>query len=151
MKYEGLFALSQPLGLLMIKAWPRWQHTFDLVLPIPLHPQRQRERGYNQAELLVRVIQKELGWMSEPTAIRRERRTRPQLGLTASERRANVSGAFGVDSTKVAGKRILLVDDVCTTGSTLASAAETLFDAGATSVSAYCLTMVVGDQAKTKG
>ncbi|MGD2048851.1 MAG: ComF family protein [Chloroflexota bacterium] len=149
MKYEGFFALSEPLGNLMIKAWPMWQHSFDLVLPIPLHPQRERERGYNQSELLVRQLRKELGWATEPAALKRYRRTRPQLGLTANERRANVRDAFGADSVRVNGKRILLVDDVCTTGSTLASAAEALLNAGARSISAYCLTQAIGNQTIT--
>jgi ComF family protein len=146
MKYEGFFALSEPLGTLMIKAWPKWQQPFDIVLPIPLHPQRERSRGYNQSELLVRELQKGLGWTSCASALKRKRQTRPQLGLTASERRANVRDAFGADSDRVSGKRILLVDDVCTTGSTLASAAEALLDAGAVSISAYCLTQAVGNQ-----
>jgi ComF family protein len=139
MKYSGLFALSQPLGELMISAWPKWQFEFDLILPIPLHAKRLRERGYNQSELLVDVLKKHYGWTGDPSAINRRRHTRPQLGLTANERRANVLGAFVADSTHVANKRVLLVDDVCTTGSTLIAAAQALMQAGAHSVSAYCL------------
>jgi ComF family protein len=149
MKYQGYFALSEPLGELMIMAWPKWQHPIDIVLPIPLHLRRQRQRGYNQSELLVREMQKEFGWKGDPTMLVRSRQTKPQLGLTAIERRANVRGAFGAESSRVSGKRILLVDDVCTTGSTLTAPADALLDAGAQSVSAYCLTIALGDQVIT--
>lgn len=146
MKYEGYYSLAQPLGELMARAWPRWQHPFDLVLPVPLHTARRRQRGYNQAEILVRQLQENLNWPIETAALVRSRKTRPQLGLTAAERRANVLGAFRADPTRIASKRILLVDDVFTTGSTLAAAAAALLDAGATRVTAYCLTCAADRQ-----
>lgn len=145
-KYEGLFALGRPLGRLMIEAWPRWQHPLDLVLPIPLHRQRQSERGYNQSEFLVRELCRHLGWSSDGVALSRIRKTRPQMGLTAAERRANVHGAFVADPARVGGKRVLLVDDVCTTGSTLTAAAIALREAGARSVTAYCLCTVAAQE-----
>lgn len=140
MKYEGFFALARPLGGIMVAAWPRWQHQPDLVLPIPLHPRRRRERGYNQSELLTDVLQKNLGLATVSGALNRRRHTRPQLGLTADQRRANVLGAFIANPDLVQGKRIMLVDDVYTSGSTLTAAAEALQQAGARSVTAYCLT-----------
>jgi len=146
MKYEGLFGLAEPLAELMVVAWPRWRSPVDLVLPIPLHPDRRRERGYNQSELLVNGVKRHTGWTSDATALQRRRNTRPQLGLSAVERKDNVNGAFWADASKVAGRRILLVDDVCTTGSTLISATESLLEAGATSVVAYCLAMAVNIQ-----
>ena len=139
LKYDGFFALAEPLADLMLEAWPRWQHPFDLILPIPLHPNRQRQRGFNQSELLVRALQQRLDWTGDRSALKRSRWTRPQLGLSGPERRDNVRGAFEANSIVVGGKRILLVDDVFTTGSTLASAANALHDAGAISVTAYCL------------
>jgi ComF family protein len=124
---------------IMLQAWPRWQRPVDLVLPIPLHPKRVRSRGFNQAELLVKWMSRETNWQSEPNALRRIRWTHPQVGLDRAERSANVQGAFAVDSVKVINRHVLLVDDVYTTGSTLAAAAAILKAAGAASVSAYCL------------
>jgi ComF family protein len=138
-KYEGYFGLASPLAELMLAAWPRWKQPVDLVVPIPLHTARYRERGYNQSELLARVLEGHLDWRIEPGALKRVRRTRPQVGLNMAERRSNVSGAFIADAALVQGKKILLIDDVRTTGATLVSAAEVLLDAGAKSVSAYCL------------
>ena len=140
MKYEGYFALAQPLGRLMVDAWPRWEHQLDLVIPIPLHQRRWRERGYNQSELLTGVLEHELGLPSLASALERSRHTRPQVGLTSEERRANVLGAFTANPALVKGKRIMVVDDVYTSGSTLNAAAEALHQAGASSVTAYCLT-----------
>jgi ComF family protein len=144
MKYKGYFALADPLAKLMIQSWPRWQTQIDIAVPIPLHAERKRQRGYNQAELLVKAIQHSLNWDCVPEALRRHRRTAPQVGLNIRQRQRNVRGAFVANEDMVDGKRILLVDDVCTTGSTLDSAARVLLDAGALSVDAYCLTTVSG-------
>jgi ComF family protein len=146
MKYEGYHALVRPLAELMVYAWQHFSEPVDLVLPIPLHPDRRRERGYNQSELLVQSIQSKLGWATDFGILRRIRHTRPQVGLSPSDRRANVHGAFAVEADTVIGKRILLVDDVFTTGATLTAAADVLLAAGASRVSAYCLASAAGDQ-----
>lgn len=146
MKYEGYHALARPLAGLMTQAWQRIPQHVDLVIPIPLHPDRRRERGYNQSELLVRLLQSELDWDCDFKLLRRIRHTRPQVGLSPLDRRANVQGAFAVEANRVTGKRILLVDDVFTTGATLTAAADELLAAGASSVSAFCLAGVAGDQ-----
>ena len=146
MKYQGYFGLAGELALLMASAWPRWAHPIDLVVPIPLHTDRLRERGYNQSELLVREIEQELGWEVDSEALVRRRKTRPQIYLNHEERRLNVLGSFEGNSERVRNRRVLLVDDVCTTGATLEAAARALLDAGALSVSAYCLTTAVNDQ-----
>jgi ComF family protein len=138
-KYEGYFGLARPLGELMLAAMPRWNRPVDLVAPIPLHPARLRDRGFNQSELLARFLARRFSWPVETAALLRIRRTRPQVGLSTAERRANVMGAFLAEPALVNGKHILLVDDVRTTGATLAAAAGVLLAAGAKSVSAYCL------------
>jgi ComF family protein len=145
MKYEGFFALTGPVAQLMAEAWPRWHVAVDLVLPIPLHPRRERERGYNQSALLVEQLCRRLGWTADFELLRRIRRTRPQVGLTVAERRANVAAAFAVvEPGRVAGRDLLLVDDVCTTGATMAAAASALLQAGAHSVSGYTAARAIG-------
>jgi len=139
MKYRGLFALTEPLSSLMVESWPVWPVPVDLVLPIPLHPKRRQKRGYNQAELLANHLCQQLRLPSEPGALRRVRDTRPQVDLNTRARQANVAGAFEAEGERVRGKEIVLIDDVCTTGSTLSAAATALLSAGAQAVSGYCL------------
>ena len=140
LKYRNVFALAEPLGQLMVQAWPNWQTDSDIVLPIPLHRQRQIKRGYNQSQLLVETFCRELSLKSNQQILVRTRQTPPQVGLSAEDRRKNVNGAFTVEQPHlVEGGNILLVDDVCTTGATLMAAAEVLLAAGAKNVSAYCL------------
>jgi ComF family protein len=106
---------------------------FDAVLPVPLHRRRLRERGFNQALELLRPLAAARGWQVEPGLLRRERDTPHQIGLDALTRRRNLKGAFRADPV-VAGARLLLFDDVITTGSTLREAAAELLDAGAAEV-----------------
>jgi predicted amidophosphoribosyltransferase len=100
---------------------------------------RQRERGYNQVALVARPLAYELGWEYAPDALTKVRETRSQVGLTVSERRENVSKAYQADPAKVKRRAVLLMDDVSTTGSTIASCAEALISAGAREV--YALTI----------
>lgn len=140
MKYKGLFALSEPLADLMVQAWPKWELPVDLALPVPLHAERLKERGYNQSELLVKHLCRQLGWESDPAGLLRIRHTPPQAQLANKEERIrNVKDAFVADESVVRGLKILLVDDVYTTGATMISAAEALLTAGASSVSGYCV------------
>lgn len=113
-----------------------WQA--DLILPVPLSKQRLLERGYNQVDLIAHPLARLAGWEYQPAALQRTRHTSSQVGLNQGDRRKNVQGAFQAESRLVAGKTILLVDDVTTTGATLDSASLALMQAGAQRV--YALT-----------
>ncbi len=114
----------------------------DLVLPIPLHAERERKRGYNQSALLARAFSEGAALPYAEHALQRTRFTTPQVGLTAVERLVNVQDAFAADSC-VQGRHVLLIDDVCTTGATMAAAANALLAAGARAVSGYCVARAV--------
>ena len=139
LKYNGYFGLAKPLADLMVDAWSKWQKPIDLVVGVPLHPSREKKRGYNQSDLLAYHFCNQVNLANDKKALQRVRNTTPQVGLKADERVTNVANAFTADSSRVAGKNILLIDDVCTTGSTLKAAAEALMVAGAKQVSGYCL------------
>jgi ComF family protein len=139
LKYNGQFGLAKPLAQLMLEAWPQWNLTADLVIPIPLHTQRYKERGYNQSALLAKYLCQKLQIPWDAHALTRAKYTTPQVGLSAKDRSLNVKGAFIAKNEKVKGKSILLIDDVCTTGATLSAAAKTLLSANAKMVSSYCL------------
>jgi ComF family protein len=139
LKYEGMFGLGQPLADLMVEAWLRWETAVDLIIPVPLYHERQKTRGYNQSELLAQRLSQKLDLPMNANALKRVRDTRPQVGLNAEERSNNVQAAFAAKTEDVVGKVVLLVDDVCTTGATLAAAADAMLMSGAQSVSAYCL------------
>jgi len=139
LKYERMFALAAPLADLMLTAWPDWFGDFDALVPVPLHAERQRARGYNQSTLLAERLAARLGLVVAEELLQRTRYTPPQVGLNAAERLDNVRGAFTAATAGVVGRHILLIDDVYTTGATTLAAADALLLAGAGSVSAYCL------------
>ncbi len=108
---------------------------YRAVVPVPLTAERQRTRGFNQAALLARPLAATQGWVLAQDVVQRVRETRQQTELPARERMRNVLGAFAVSQPEaVEGKRILLVDDVCTTGATLAACAAPLLESGAEGV-----------------
>jgi ComF family protein len=110
----------------------------SLVLPVPLAAARERQRGYNQAALLAWPFASAYGLPASASALRRVKETAPQVGLDPAQRRANLRAAFAA-SPEVAGRRVLLIDDVTTTGSTLGNAAAACLRAGAASVCALTL------------
>jgi ComF family protein len=111
----------------------------DLVLPVPLHPRRLRERGFNQAELIAECAAKALGLRSERRALRRMKYTeRHRAGWDALDRSRSVEKAFTVPrGDLIRGRKVLLVDDLFTTGSTVCSATRALLEAGAQSVMVF--------------
>ena len=111
----------------------------DLVTAVPMHWRRLLARGYNQSVELARAVAGRLGVPLREQALRKERHTVPQSSLGARERKANLAGAFLADASPVAGKNVLLVDDVMTTGSTLEAASLALRAAGASRVEVLVL------------
>lgn len=111
----------------------------DLILPVPLHPRRLLWRGYNQSTELARGLGRALHRPVPPDALVRTRNTVPQLSLDMHQRRENIRDAFAADPAQVAGRSILLVDDVYTTGATLTECARTLRRAGAAGLSVLVL------------
>ena len=141
-KYEKRPSLAPAIARLLIEAWqtPLAEplHGAEVVVPVPIHRQRERERGFNQSALLARQFCQNTGLPLLPDVLERTVYRQPQVGLDESKRRENVRGAFRVvHPSAVSGKSVLLVDDVWTTGSTLNEAAKTLLAAGAVRVFAY--------------
>jgi ComF family protein len=136
LKFRSGRYLAPVLGQLLCEVATRRPLQADLVVPVPLAPRRLRDRGYNQAELLAEHVVESVGGTLAARLLEREDRA-PQQTLTAVERRTNLRGAFSCANPEAAhGQRILLVDDVMTTGATLGACAEVLVTAGASRVSA---------------
>ncbi len=135
LKYRNLRALAQPLAGLLNEYLVKNRLPGEVLVPVPLHPRRLRQRGYNQSQLLA----KELGRLARLAVVSnyllRQRPSPPQTGTTsAAERQANVAGAFSCRDERLKGKQVLLIDDVATSGATLSACAAALKAAGAGSV-----------------
>jgi ComF family protein len=146
-KYSGMKPLARPLARFLERALAlrgdgEHAQRFDAVVAVPLHWRKKWARGFNQAELLARLVAKRRG-LPLLEALRRRRPTEVQAGLAMAGRRRNVTGAFAARArADVKGKRILLVDDVMTTGATATACASVLKRAGAASVSLATLARV---------
>jgi ComF family protein len=143
-KHGGRLALLRHLARLLAAEAPRYlaPGEWDVLVPVPLHWRRRWHRGFNQAEVLARAVGRRLGLPVAPRALARVRATPPQQG-DPEARRHNVRDAFRVRRVgRVAGRRVLLIDDVFTTGATANAAARALLAAGAAEVGVLTLARV---------
>jgi ComF family protein len=139
LKYSDRVSLANPLGDILRECLEREAFTGDLIIPVPLHRSRQRQRGYNQAEL----IAARLGGPMDTRLLRRRKNTPSQTGLSRNERKRNLASAFEV-RRKLTGK-VIVVDDVYTTGSTANEIARALKRAGAERVEVLTVARVAKD------
>ena len=139
LKYEGARALAAPMGVLMGESWHRQGLAAGSIVPVPLHQRRQRSRGYNQSQLLARELGPAVGLPVLDGQLTRTRDTPAQVGLSLAERQANVRGAF-LAGNGLRGAEVVLLDDVCTSGATLAECARAVHAAGGVAVAAITFT-----------
>ena len=134
LKYRGVRAAAPELGRLLAQFLSGQPAAGEVLVPVPLHPRRHRKRGYNQSALLARELAKLSGLALDEGLLARVTDAPPQAGTASrQQRRANVAGGFR-STGEARGKRVVLVDDVATTGSTLSACAAALKAAGAASV-----------------
>jgi ComF family protein len=146
-KYDGQLFLVRPLASMLISPATELlaSHRVELIVPVPLHRRRLRQRGFNQAALLARRLGSILKLPVDYSSLKRSRWTEPQTGLSRRQRVKNVKGAFHLQrSEKVQGKCVLLLDDVFTTGETVNQCSRTLKDAGARGVLVLTVARTVG-------
>jgi len=139
LKFAGDMALGEALARPMIDLLDKLEWGVDLVVPVPAGSARRKIRGYNQAALLALPLALGCGLPYRPKALKKVKDTPTQVGLSAAERRDNVRDAFQAAGDLAAGKRILVVDDVMTSGATLNACAQALLHQGALQV--YGLTL----------
>lgn len=148
LKFENRRTIARPLGSLLGRLLARRRISpRAVVVPIPLHGKRLRERGYNQAALLAEAVANVLDRPYLDSVLVRRKETLAQARLTLQERQRNVQGAFlCVEPARVAKREVIVIDDVFTTGSTCTAAAMALLRAGAASVAVACVAVAVSDQ-----
>jgi ComF family protein len=146
-KYASKTRLSKTFAALMVDFIDRHHLPllkFDLISPIPLHPARLRERGYNQSALLSLALSRHYRTLHSENLLIRRKMTNTQTELGAKQRWTNMAGAFRIKNSKdVEGKSVILVDDLYTTGATVNAAAETLKNAGAVNVAVLTFSITI--------
>ncbi len=118
---------------------------FDMIVPVPLHVSRKRERGFNHMERISKVLAEQLDVLSSGTALQRIKATPRLKNLNRDERKRTLEGVFKADKAQISGKRVLLIDDIITTGSTMNFCAEVLLSAGASAVHGAVLSVNIKD------
>jgi ComF family protein len=148
-KYDSDVLLAKDLACLMVFAWPLLKEKNDYpvdsicLVPVPLYKKRQKQRGFNQSELLAWQLSRLINIKTETKLLRRIRNTGSQQELNKTERKKNVAGAFqAVSKMAFANRHVILIDDVCTSGSTLIECAQAAMTAGALSVCALTVAYV---------
>ena len=135
LKYDGNMRLAIPLGLLLAQAYRYYDIQADMLIPVPLHSERQKQRGFNHASLLAEICSANIGVPMNDNILVRHRATVAQVDLHPRERYQNVAGAFACSSSSansvLNGRRIVIIDDVSTTSATLEACATPLFAASA--------------------
>lgn len=143
LKYKRNIGLGEVFGRRLMDCLVSLQWQVDGIVPVPLGIARLAQRGYNQATLLASPLAANLGLDFFPSGLQRVRETQSQVDLTAAERKKNVSGAFHANHTQVVGRKILVVDDVATSGATIDACAEALIASGASQVFGLTLARAV--------
>jgi ComF family protein len=146
LKYSDRLDCAEALGLMMARAGAELTAEADVIVPVPLHRWRLWRRRFNQAMALASVVARESGVGCDPFLLARVKRTRSQVGLTKTQRQENLQGAFRVPpraKPRLEGKRVLLVDDVLTTGATANAASRALLRGGAKAVDVLAFALVV--------
>ena len=134
MKYHHDLGLGDYFAAFLISLIEQKNWQFDLVLPVPLSKMRMKSRGFNQSALLSRPIARYFGVEHSTAMLAREKETDPQYSKTTVEREMNLQDAFSANPAKLNGRRVLLVDDIITTGATIKYCSKALSEAGAESI-----------------
>ena len=136
-KYGKQPHIARTLAKLMLRQMEQYDFRADLCCPVPLHPKRERMRGFNQSDLIMRLVAEELGVPYEKKLLRRTRNTAPQAGKSQEERQKAMKNVFACEAP-LEGKRVFILDDVITTGSTILACAEVVERCGGIPILLAC-------------